>query len=162
MKYAFFALLVTLSFKSQANVLNVGPEVLWHCPGVFDALDEKDCPASVQSQSGILPEALLPTPDDTPMAAAPNDYTSRIYECQAHSVILKLKRNVLLPYGNYESKYDRYSHIHSISFDTSSTERLEASKQSLVQALSQLEQLGGSNQVEYVDCNDVADVNSRR
>jgi hypothetical protein len=154
MKYGLFILLVTLTYKSYSSVFDLAPETHWHCPGVFDALDERDCPAPAQSDhrnSSSVQQI-------TAMDAEPNDYVSRIYECQANSVILKMKTNISLPQGNYQASYNRYSEIHRVTFDSG---QLDVSKQSLIQSLAQLEQALGSNPVEYLDCNVIADVNSR-
>lgn len=154
MKNAIFALFVALTFKAQADILTVAPEILWHCPGVFDAIDESDCPAPSADQLVPIRVASL--------SPAANDYTTRINQCQADSVILKLKTNVSLPRGDYEVDYNRYSELHRVDFNMSSSNSLSLSKKSLIETLSQLEKEAGSNQVEYLDCNSVADVNSAR
>lgn len=154
MKYGLFILLVTLTYKSHANIFDLVPETHWHCPGVFDALDERDCPTPTQSDLRNASSAQ----QITAMDAEPNDYVSRIYECQANSVILKMKTNISLPQGNYQSSYNRYTEINRVTFNS---DQLDVSKQSLIQVLAQLEQALGSNPVEYLDCNVIADVNSR-
>lgn len=148
-------LLVLIAFAGlNAHAQNIGlSNTIWHCPGVFDAVDASQCPAP-QAERRADAEA----PAASSQASGANDYQNRINSCQASSVILKLKENVLLTNGHYDIEYNRYSKEHLVKFKLESAEDYSISKEDLIQKLDQLAELGQSNQVVYVDCNATADI----
>lgn len=145
-------LLVLIAFAGlNAHSQNLDSNTIWHCPGVFDAIDASQCPAP---QAERRADVAAPSSQ----ASGANDYLNRITSCQASSVILKLKENVLLTNGYYDIEYNRYSKEHLVKFKLESAADYSISKEDLIKKLDQLAELGQSNQVVYVDCNATADI----